>query len=78
MREAGRIVTHGRLLRAVWGEAYGDEAHYVHVYVGQIRRKLTAADPSLSMGDVIVSEPGVGYRVELVRDRKDPGDRPQT
>ena len=42
---AGRLVTHGRLLRAVWGTAYSDEAHYVHVYVSQIRRKLAAADP---------------------------------
>ena len=42
---AGRLVTHGRLLRAVWGTAYSDEAHYVHVYVSQIRRKLEAADP---------------------------------
>ena len=36
----GRLVTHGRLLRAVWGTAYSDEAHYVHVYVSQIRRKI--------------------------------------
>jgi two-component system KDP operon response regulator KdpE len=60
---AGRLVTHGRLLRAVWGTAYSDEAHYVHVYVSQIRRKLEAADPSGSVRDLIVAEPGVGYRV---------------
>ena len=45
LSHAGRLVTHGRLLRAVWGTAYDDEAHYVHVYVSQIRRKLAAADP---------------------------------
>lgn len=60
---AGRLVTHGRLLRAVWGTAYSDEAHYVHVYVSQIRRKLDAADPSGSLHGLIVAEPGVGYRV---------------
>ena len=43
LTHAGRLVTHGRLLRAVWGTAYSDEAHYVHVYVSQIRRKLDAA-----------------------------------
>ena len=42
---AGRLVTHGRLLRAVWGTSYAEEAHYVHVYVSQIRRKLADADP---------------------------------
>jgi two-component system, OmpR family, KDP operon response regulator KdpE len=60
---AGRLVTHGRLLRAVWGTAYSDEAHYVHVYVSQIRRKLEAADTTGSLDGLIVAEPGVGYRV---------------
>ncbi len=60
---AGRLVTHGRLLRAVWGSAYADEAHYIHVYVSQIRRKLAAADPEGRLHGLIVAEPGVGYRV---------------
>jgi two-component system KDP operon response regulator KdpE len=60
---AGRLVTHGRLLRAVWGTSYADEAHYIHVYVSQIRRKLAAADPDGSLRDLLVAEPGVGYRV---------------
>jgi two-component system KDP operon response regulator KdpE len=60
---AGRLVTHGRLLRAVWGTAYSDEAHYAHVYVSQIRRKLAAADPTGDTRTLIVAEPGVGYRV---------------
>jgi DNA-binding response OmpR family regulator len=49
----------------VWGTAYGDEAHYLHVYVSAIRRKLAAADPAKRLGAVIVSEPGVGYRVAV-------------
>lgn len=60
---AGRLVTKGRILRAVWGTAYTEEAHYVHVYVSQIRRKLAAADPQGELDDLIVSEPGVGYRI---------------
>ena len=60
---AGRLVTHGRLLRAVWGSAYSDESHYAHVYVSQIRRKLTAADRTGSARGLIVAEPGVGYRI---------------
>jgi two-component system, OmpR family, KDP operon response regulator KdpE len=62
---AGRLVTHGRLLRAVWGTAYSDEAHYVHVYVSQIRRKLAAADPEGRLYGLIVVEPGVGYRIRM-------------
>jgi two-component system KDP operon response regulator KdpE len=60
---AGRVVTHARLLRAVWGAAYAEEAHYLHVYVSQIRRKLAAADPEGALRDLIVAEPGVGYRI---------------
>ena len=59
----GRIVTKGRLLRAVWGTAYQGEDAYVYVYVGSVRRKLNAADPGLGAGAGIVTEPGVGYRV---------------
>ena len=59
----GRVVTRGRLLRAVWGEAYAGEDHYVHVYVSQLRKKLAAADPPGELADLIVTEPGVGYRV---------------
>ena len=59
----GRLVTKGRLLRAVWGEAYQGEAGYVYVYVSQLRRKLAAADPDGILRDLIVTEPGVGYRV---------------
>ena len=44
--QPGRLLTRGRLLRAVWGVAYGDEAHYLHVYVSRLRRKLDAADPT--------------------------------
>ena len=60
---AGRLVTHGRLLRAVWGTEYSDEAHYIHVYISQIRRKLKAADPDGTLEGLILAEPGVGYRV---------------
>ena len=62
----GRLVTRGRLLRAVWGAAYAGEDHYVHVYLSQLRKKLAAADRSGELGDLIVTEPGVGYRVRAV------------
>ena len=59
----GRIVTKGRLLRAVWGEAYQGEDSYVYVHVSQLRRKLAAADRTGALREMIVTEPGVGYRV---------------
>jgi two-component system KDP operon response regulator KdpE len=59
----GRLLTKGRLLRAVWGSAYAEEGHYLHVYVSRLRRKLDLADPSGAASGLIVAEPGVGYRI---------------
>ena len=59
----GRVVTKGRLLRAVWGEAYQGEDSYVYVHLSQLRRKLAAADPEGRLRDLVVTEPGVGYRI---------------
>ena len=63
LANAGRVVTRGRLLRAVWGTAYAEEGHYLHVYIGQIRRKLAALDAEGALADLLIAEPGVGYRV---------------
>ncbi len=63
LRHAGRIVTKGHLLRTVWGEAYRGEDSYVYVHVSQLRRKLSAADSSGALRELIVTEPGVGYRI---------------
>ncbi len=69
LSRAGSVVTRGRLLRAVWGEAYAQESHYLHVYVSRLRAKLTEA----GAGTIIRAEPGVGYRVEPPDDRSDNG-----
>lgn len=66
LTHSGRVVTKGRLLRAVWGEAYQAEDSYVYVHVSQLRRKLAAADRDGSLRDLIVTEPGVGYRVREI------------
>jgi Response regulators consisting of a CheY-like receiver domain and a winged-helix DNA-binding domain len=61
--EQGRVVTKGKLLRAVWGQAYQGEDSYVYVHVSQLRNKLGAADPTGVLRDLIITEPGIGYRV---------------
>ena len=79
MGSPGRLVTHGRLLRAVWGEQYQGERHYVHVQVSQLRRKLAALDATGAVRSLIVTEPGVGYRVTVPPgdpDRSAPGAGP--
>ncbi len=63
LANAGRLVTKAKLLRAVWGEAYQSEDTYVYVHVSQLRRKLAAADVAGELHVLIVTEPGVGYRI---------------
>jgi two-component system KDP operon response regulator KdpE len=63
LAHVGAVVTKGQLLRSVWGEAYRGEDSYVYVHVSQLRRKLAAADATGELDRLIVTEPGVGYRI---------------
>ena len=56
----GKLLTHRTLLREVWGPAYQVEAHYLHVYVSQLRRKI---EPDPSSPRYLLTEPGAGYRL---------------
>ena len=58
-RNPGKLLTHRWLLQKVWGESYGQESHYLRVYVAGLRKKL---EPDPSSPQLIVTEPGVGYR----------------
>ena len=60
IRYAGRVMTHRQLLKEVWGPLHVEEAHYLRVYMRQLRNKLekTPAHPRY-----LVTELGVGYRL---------------
>jgi two-component system KDP operon response regulator KdpE len=60
LREAGRVVTHRKLMAQVWGGQYVDCRHYLRLYVGYLRSKLEddPRDPKL-----ILNEWGIGYRL---------------
>ena len=60
IREAGRVVTHRKLLEEVWGTNYLDQGHYLRVYMGQLRHKL---EPDPSRPRLLTTEPGIGYRL---------------
>jgi two-component system KDP operon response regulator KdpE len=58
-RNAGRLVTHPQLLRAVWGPGYETETNYARVFMAQIRRKL---EPDPSRPRYFITETGMGFR----------------
>jgi len=60
VRHAGRVVSQRQLLKDVWGPAHTDQAHYLRVYMGTLRRKLEQ-DPARPR--YLLTEPGVGYRL---------------
>ena len=59
IKNRGKILTRQMLLSQVWGTGYGAESHYLHVYVGQLRRKIES-DPAHPRFILTIS--GVGYR----------------
>ena len=64
---AGKPLTHRRLLQAVWGPDYGDEPEYLRVMINQLRKKLES-DPARPK--LILTEPWVGYRFQAPSDPK--------
>ena len=59
IKNSGKIMTRQMLLSQVWGTGYGAESHYLHVYVGQLRRKI---EPDPANPHFIHTISGVGYR----------------
>jgi two-component system KDP operon response regulator KdpE len=60
VKHAGKVLTHRQLLREVWGPPYAEQAHYLHVYMAQLRRKIET-DPARPRH--LLTEPGIGYRL---------------
>lgn len=60
VRHAGRVVTHRQLLTEVWGSPQGEQAHYVRIYMRQLRNKL---EENPARPRYILTETGVGYRL---------------
>jgi two-component system KDP operon response regulator KdpE len=65
IEHAGKVLTHRMLLQEVWGQAYVDQAQYLRVFIGQLRKKLEQ-DPTRPR--YILTDPGVGYRFCLEGD----------
>ncbi|MER3480923.1 MAG: DNA-binding response regulator, partial [Meiothermus sp.] len=53
---------HRQIYDSVWGRPFGSPQQYLRVYVTTLRRKI---EPNPTAPRIIVTEPGVGYRVEL-------------
>lgn len=61
-RNAGKVLTHRAILQSVWGPEYGDETDYLWAYVRRLRRKM---EPDPQHPRYLITEAGVGYRLEI-------------
>lgn len=59
---AGKVLTHGQILKQVWGIGYLEQPHVLRVNISNLRRKIEE-DPSRPRH--IITEPGVGYRLSF-------------
>ena len=60
-QHAGKVVTHGQLLREVWGKHSTEQGHYLRIYMQHLRQKL--GDDALNP-KFLITETGIGYRLK--------------
>lgn len=72
---AGSVITHRELLKRVWGPEYAGETQYTRTFVQRLRSKLED-DPATP--ELILTEPGLGYRLRELDSRVERLDRRST
>jgi two-component system, OmpR family, KDP operon response regulator KdpE len=61
--QLGLVVTHQRLIEDIWGDCSPDHVQYLRTLIRRLREKLEV-DPS--QPKLLISESGVGYRLEPI------------
>jgi two-component system KDP operon response regulator KdpE len=59
VQHPGTVLTHHKLLGAIWGGDYTEQTEYLRVFIGQLRKKIEV-DPANPK--YILTEPWIGYR----------------
>ena len=58
---AGKVLTHGHILKQIWGGGYVEQYNVLRVNISNLRQKI---EQDASRPRYIVTEPGVGYRLK--------------
>jgi two-component system, OmpR family, KDP operon response regulator KdpE len=61
LRHTGKVLTHRRLLAAIWGGESVEQTEYLRVFIGQLRKKI---EPDSAAPRYILTEPWIGYRFD--------------
>jgi two-component system, OmpR family, KDP operon response regulator KdpE len=62
IKHPGKVLTHQQILKQVWGPSYQENAHYLRIYMSQLRQKLES-DPT--QPKYLLTESGIGYRFKV-------------
>jgi two-component system, OmpR family, KDP operon response regulator KdpE len=62
VKNVGKVMTHQQILREVWGPSYQENAHYLRIYMSQLRQKL---EQNPTQPRYLLTESGVGYRFKI-------------
>lgn len=57
---AGKVLTHGQILKQIWGATHINQPHVLRVNISNLRHKI---EQDVSRPHYIRTEPGVGYRL---------------
>lgn len=62
VKHAGKVLTHRFLLKEIWGPSHVERAHYLRIYMGQLRHKL---EKEPTRPRFLLTEVGIGYRLAV-------------
>jgi two-component system KDP operon response regulator KdpE len=62
VQNAGRVLTHGQLLREIWNLDDVGKTARLRVYITYLREKI---ETNTAKPEIIITVPGVGYRLEV-------------
>jgi two-component system, OmpR family, KDP operon response regulator KdpE len=62
-KNAGKVLTHGYILKDIWGPSSIENSQYLRVFIGQLRKKI---EDDATHPKYIVTDSGVGYRMLAV------------
>ncbi|MDF1589812.1 MAG: winged helix-turn-helix domain-containing protein [Gammaproteobacteria bacterium] len=58
----GKVLTYRQILKAIWGDSYVEQNHYVRVHMAQLRHKL---EDNPAQPRYLLTEVGIGYRFQF-------------
>jgi two-component system KDP operon response regulator KdpE len=62
VQHAGKVLTHGQILRQIWDVREAEKTGPLRVYMGYLRDKL---ETNPGKPELFITEPGVGYRLAI-------------